>query len=87
MSGVQVFTCLTRKAAIAGTRYLYDCDPPYTYDRTWSAIGGTGIYADSHAKFITGPGQFDAQYVSPDGHRSGDENPDSWTGDWYGVCD
>lgn len=84
---VEMFPFFSRKFDTDCTRYFYDCDPPYNFYRTWSDIGGTVIYADSHAKFITGPGQFDAQYVSPDAHRSGDENPDSWSGDWYGVCD
>lgn len=68
-------------------RYGYDCDPPSNYYRTWSSTGGTTIFADSHARFTTGNGQFDKQAVDIEGHLSGDSNPDSWSGTWYGVCD
>jgi hypothetical protein len=69
------------------TRYFYDCDPPGNYFRMWSPIGGTVIFADGHARFTTGNGQFDNQVVDIYGHRSGESNPASWTGTWYGVCD
>ncbi|MBS1724356.1 MAG: prepilin-type N-terminal cleavage/methylation domain-containing protein [Armatimonadetes bacterium] len=68
-------------------RYGYDCQPPYNYYRQWAPTGGTVIFADSHAKFTTGSGIFDKQVVDIEGHRSGDVNPDSWSGTWYGVCD
>ena len=69
------------------SRYFYDCDPPNNYYRTWSPNGGTVIFVDSHAKFITGNGQYDKEVVDSEGHRSGDPDPDSWTGTWYGACD
>lgn len=68
-------------------RYGYDCDPPYNYYRPWSSTGGSVIFADGHAKFTSGNGQFDNQVVNVNGDRSGDPNPDSWSGTWYGACD
>lgn len=68
-------------------RYGYDCDPPYNYFRMWNEMGGSVIFADGHAKFTVNAGQFDDQVVDPAGHRSGEENLDSWSGTWYGVCD
>lgn len=69
------------------SRYGYDCDPPYNYYRQWSPNGGTVIFADGHAKFVTGAGQYDKEAVDAEGHLSGDPNPDSWSGTWYGACD
>ena len=68
-------------------RYGYDCDAPYNFYQQWSPNGGTTIFADGHAKFTTGNGQFDQQVVDIEGHRSGDENTNSWSGTWYGACD
>jgi prepilin-type N-terminal cleavage/methylation domain-containing protein len=69
-------------------KYGYDCPAPWNFYRQWSSRGGTVIFADGHAKFTTGPGQFDEQSVHYLGHRSIDPNPeDAWFGTWYGVCD
>lgn len=68
-------------------RYGWDCDPPFNFYREWNPRGGTSIFADGHARFLTSAGQFDEGRVTPEGNRSGDPNPDSWTGTWYGVCD
>ncbi len=84
---IEMFPFFSKTVDVGCTRYYYDCDPPNNYFRMWSPTGGTVIFADGHAKFITGNGQFDGEVVSPDGHRSGDANSDSWTGTWYGVCD
>ncbi len=69
------------------SRYGYDCDPPYNYFRMWSSTGGSVIFVDGHAKFITGPGQFDDTIVHPAGHRSGDPHPDPKYATWYFACD
>lgn len=68
-------------------RYGYDCDPPFSYFRMWDEVGGRVIFMDGHAKNTTGPGQFDEQRVDALGHKSGEPNPSSWSGTWYGVCD
>jgi len=68
-------------------RYGYDCPAPYNYYKTWSDLGGTTIFADGHAKWIVSAGAFDQQVVDVTGHKSGEANPDSWSGTWYGVCD
>jgi prepilin-type N-terminal cleavage/methylation domain-containing protein len=69
-------------------KYGYDCPPPNDYFKTWSSVSGTVIFSDTHAKAITGSGQFDSEYVSPDGHKSGDpsSDPNAWSG-WYSLCD
>jgi len=68
-------------------RYGYDCDPPYDFFRMWSPTGGVTILLDSHAKFVPGPGLFDDQRITPDGRKSGDPEPSSWSGTVYGICD
>lgn len=65
--------------------YGYDCDPPYNYYQAWSSRGGTLIFVDGHAKFMTSAGQFDKTAVSPDGQLSGAAHPTS--GSWYYACD
>lgn len=68
-------------------KYGYDCDPPYNYYKQWSNRGGSVIFVDGHAKHVVSAGQFDQIKVDPFGHRSGEANPASWSGTWYGVCD
>lgn len=68
-------------------RYGYDCDPPYDYYKQWGTTGGSMIFADGHARHISGAGNFDNTRVDPEGHYSGEANSDSWSGTWYGVCD
>lgn len=65
--------------------YGYECDPPYNYYRQWHSTGGTMIFADGHAKSISGRGGFDNSRVNPEGNRSGDPHPTS--GSWYWECD
>jgi prepilin-type N-terminal cleavage/methylation domain-containing protein len=67
------------------TRYGYDCG----YYQQWSGHGGSLIFVDSHAKFITNPAQFDQSIVDPAGHRSGDPTGDDTPYDntWYWRCD
>jgi prepilin-type N-terminal cleavage/methylation domain-containing protein len=66
-------------------RYGYDCPVPDNYYTKWHTGGGTGIFADSHAKYFNGSAAFDNSVVDPAGHRSGDLNPSSGT--WYWECD
>jgi len=67
------------------SRYGYDCDAPYNYYKQWSSRGGTLIFADGHAKSVSGAGQFDDTVVHPEGHKSGDAHPTSGT--YYWACD
>lgn len=71
------------------SRYGYDCPAPGNYYQEWSATGGSMIFCDGHAKWITGSGQFDNARVDPAGHRSGEatSDPNAWTGTWYSLCD
>lgn len=75
-SGVELPDC---------SRYGYDCDAPWDFYAQWSSRGGTVIFTDTHARFLTGAGQFDETVVDPQGHKSGEANPD--TGTWYWACD
>lgn len=69
--------------------YGYDCDAPYNYYRQWSGRGGTQIYADGSARFVTSKGRFDDTVVSPEGRKSGEAttDPNAWSGTWYSLCD
>ena len=67
--------------------YGWDCDPPFNYYRAWGSRGGATVQADGSARIITSAGQFDQGRVTPEGNRSGDPNPNSWNGRWYGLCD
>ena len=85
---LEMFPFFSRKNySTACERYGYDCDPPYNYYRQWGTTGGSLIFADGHAKQIAGTNAFDESRVDPEGHRSGEANPDSWSGTWYGACD
>jgi prepilin-type N-terminal cleavage/methylation domain-containing protein len=69
-------------------RYGYDC-PGGSYYRQWGSTGGSMIFSDSHAKYISSNGAFDNAMVDPDGHKSGDpsNDPNAWSGTWYSLCD
>ncbi len=62
------------------------------YYKQWHPGGGTVIFADGHAKFITKSIDFDNEVVCVDGRRGGDMDPNtatdgnSYTTD-YGLCD
>lgn len=84
---LEMMPFFSKKVDSTCSRFGYDCDIPYNYFQQWSSTGGTVIFADSHAKFTNGTAQFDAQIVDTYGHKSGDSNPDSWSGTWYGACD
>jgi len=58
-----------------GARYGYFPD----YYRAWHPRGGSFVFADGHAKFVVGAGQFDKLYCSPDATQN------FATGGW--VCD
>ena len=63
-----------------------------SYYQQWHPGGGTFIFDDGHAKFITRSADFDNAVVCPDGRRSGDPDPNSSTdsnyyGTDYGICD
>lgn len=85
----EMFPFFSKSVDVGCARYGYDCDPPYNYYKQWSGTGGTMIFADGHAKFVTGIGQFDDSYVDPFGHKSGEatSDPNAWSGTWYSLCD
>ena len=60
-----------------GAKYAYTPANPGdpNYYRQWHPRGGTIIFEDGHAKFITRAVDFDQIYTTPDGHRYGDINP------------
>lgn len=68
-------------------KYGYDCAAPNNYYRTWGTTGGSMIFADGHAKHVVSAGAFDQARVDPAGHASGEPDPTSWSGTWYGTCD
>ena len=51
-----------------GAKYLYGAD----YYRQWHPNGGTMIFADGHAKFITSADAFNKTAVTPDGKTFND---------------
>ena len=67
------------------TRYGYDCG----YFKSWSSIGGSVIFADSHARSVTSAGAFDNELVDPAGHKSGELTGTGVAYDdtWYWRCD
>lgn len=69
--------------------YGYDCPAPNNYFTMWDPLGGSLVFADSHAKFIVNSGQFDKTRIDTEGHMSGqaDSDPNAWSGTWYSVCD
>ncbi|MCA1946571.1 MAG: type II secretion system GspH family protein [Armatimonadetes bacterium] len=86
---LEMFPFFSRKFDTTCLRYGYDCDPPYNYYRQWSSTGGTVIFSDGHAKFLTSAAQFDETRVNPEGRKSGEPtgNPEPWEDTWYWVCD
>ena len=69
----------------ACNRYGYDCPPPWNYYTKWHTTGGTMIFADTHAKHVSGTAGFDAVAVDPEGNPAGDPHPTAGT--WYWACD
>ncbi len=84
---LEMFPFFSRKQDPGCARYGYDCDPPYDYYRQWSATGGSIIFADGHAKFVTSAGAFDDVRINPEGRKSGDPDATSWSGTFYATCD
>jgi prepilin-type N-terminal cleavage/methylation domain-containing protein len=66
-------------------KYGYWCG----YFSDWDPTGGSMIFADTHAKHIAGPGQFDLTRVDPNGDESGAETGSNQPYDdtWYWRCD
>ncbi len=83
----EMFPFFEKKLDKDCARYGYDCGGDYDYFRMWSSMGGTVIFADGHAKFVTSSGAFDQIAVNPEGNKSGEPNSASWSGTWYGACD
>ncbi|GMV37566.1 MAG: hypothetical protein AMXMBFR61_20740 [Fimbriimonadales bacterium] len=81
----EMMSFFSRKHDPGCAKYGYDCDPPWDYFREWHATGGTLIFADGHAKFVTSPASFDATFVDAAGHESGAPHPTE--GSWYWACD
>lgn len=69
--------------------YGYDCDAPSNYYKQWDNIGGSVIFADGHARHITGCGPFDEERIDMEGHQSGEytSDPNAWNHMWYSLCD
>ncbi|MCW5941132.1 MAG: prepilin-type N-terminal cleavage/methylation domain-containing protein [Fimbriimonadaceae bacterium] len=84
---LEMFPFFDRSVDVGCQRYGYDCEPPYNYYRRWGSRGGSMIFFDGHAKTITSPGAFDATRVNPEGKRSGEAHPTSWSRTWYAECD
>ena len=74
-----------RNTQDACARYGYDCDPPWNFYRRWHNTGGTMIFADGHAKHVSGTAAFDDALINPEGNRTGDPHPTEGT--WYWACD
>lgn len=66
--------------------YGYDCPSNAPYS-AWANIAGSVIFADLHSKLVQSPKAFDKHAITPEGDRSGDPRPDSWSGTWFGACD
>jgi prepilin-type N-terminal cleavage/methylation domain-containing protein len=67
------------------TRYGYDCG----YYQKWGSTGGSVIFMDSHAKYVSAAGQFDDIRVDAAGNKSGAKTGSSEAYDdtWYWRCD
>ena len=83
---LEMFGFFDKKTDPGCARYGYDCPAPNQYFTNWDPSGGVMVFADSHAKHVNGPGQFDATLVDPAGHASGAINPDTGS-TWYYGCD
>lgn len=86
---LEMFPFFSRSVDTMCARYGYDCEAPFNYYRTWSATGGSMIFLDGHAKWITSAGRFDETRVNVEGRRSGEptSDPNAWSGTWYSLCD
>jgi prepilin-type N-terminal cleavage/methylation domain-containing protein len=84
---LEMFPFFSKEQDPGCARYGYDCDPPYNYFEMWSPTGGSMVFVDGHAKFVVSTAQFDESRIDTEGHKSGEPNPSSWSGTWYGVCD
>ncbi len=90
----EMFSFFAANQDPGGLKYGYA--PPTTggpgYYKQWHPMGGTVIFSDGHAKFVTKSIDFDNEVVCVDGRRGGDIDPNtatdynSYTTD-YGLCD
>ena len=74
-----------RNTPNACDRYGYDCPAPYNYYARWHSAGSNMIFADFHAKNISGTAGFDDALIDPEGHRTADPHPTE--GNYYWACD
>jgi prepilin-type N-terminal cleavage/methylation domain-containing protein len=81
----EMFSFFEKKNDPDCTRYGYDCG----YYSKWGSTGGSMIFMDSHAKYITSPGQFDNTRVNAEGNRSGEPtgSSEAYDNTWYWRCD
>ena len=84
---LEMFPFFSKRIDVNCARFGYDCDAPYNYYKEWGKTGGSMIFGDGHAKHIASAGQFDKTRVNPEGRFSGESDPSSWSGTWYGTCD
>ena len=84
---LEMFPFFSKKVDVGCARYGYDCDAPYNYYRQWGSTGGSMIFSDGSARHISNAGKFDQTRVNPEGKKSGEADPTSWSGTWYGTCD
>lgn len=82
---LEMFPFFAAKNDPTCTRYGYDCG----YFKSWSGVGGTVIFADSHAKSVTSSAVFDNMLVDPLGHKSSELTGSGAAYDdtWYWRCD
>jgi type II secretory pathway pseudopilin PulG len=82
---LEMFGFFTQQYDPTCLRYGYWCG----YLKLWDPTGGTMIFADTHAKHIDGPSQFDVTRVDPAGDESGAPTGDTAAYDdtWYWRCD
>jgi hypothetical protein len=67
------------------SRYGYDCPSPWDYFKMWNPTGGSVVFLDGHARFVTAAGQFDEHRINRSGNKSGEAHPTFGT--WYWECD
>jgi prepilin-type processing-associated H-X9-DG protein len=51
----------------------------------WNPTGGSVVFLDGHARFVTAAGQFDEHRINRSGNKSGEAHPTFGT--WYWECD
>jgi prepilin-type N-terminal cleavage/methylation domain-containing protein len=74
MIRLEMMPFFSRKVTSPCAKYGYDC-PGEEFFTNWSSRGGSVVFSDSSAKFITSGGQFDQHVVNPEGNRSNEVDP------------